>query len=195
MSELTSILTQQPVFSHPETPGHLFEQLDALTKWVNDEREPLLTKLARESDQEKCMVVLQEFYEHIIHSFPSPQEFPWPAIHEKIKLIEASFDVFALVGVAFCDAEDFPSFSRLFFLRVFSICHVLEGWIDTPDVSVEPGDPTPRELYIKGEQACVGLLRAWLGSMRTTKHGLRGWQVAQEMITECITSCQGTKGS
>lgn len=192
MSQMTSRMTQQPVTS--ETSGHLLQQLDALKEWFNNEREPLAVKLSSKADRDSCMAVLKEFYEHVIQFFPSPQEYPWRVYHEQIKLMEASFDVFALVGVAFCYTEDFHTFSKLFFIRVLDICHVLDGWLDAPDVSVEPGVPTPKELYLKGEQACVGLLRAWLGSLQMGPCGFWGWQVAREILMEHIAFCQGTKG-
>ena len=137
------------------------------------------------------MVVVRHFYEHVIHSFPSPTEYPWDAIHEKIRLIEASFDVFSRVGAAFCAEEDFSQFAKKFFSRVYNICHALEGWIDVPNVVVEEGYPSPRELYEKGEQACIGLLRAWFGCVKLEQSTTRGWQVANDVVAECLAVCQG----
>ncbi|KAJ3556801.1 hypothetical protein NM688_g1817 [Phlebia brevispora] len=192
-SQVSQSSTQQVsttfAMSVKETPGHLFEQLEALAEWAND-RNPPAVKLCNEFDRNNCMVVLRNFYEHVIQSFPLPQEYPWVTIYEKIKLIEASFDVFPLVGAAFCAEHDFSDFSKRFFLRVFRICHVLDAWIDVPGVSAQDGYPTPRDLYEKGVQACIGLLRAWFESVKTEKSGLRGWQVAKEMTTELLALCQ-----
>ena len=174
-------------------PGQsLLGQLHELAKWVHDtDDSPLAIKLAKKGNRKHCMDMLDGFYEHVLQSFPSPREYPWPVIHEKIKLIEASFDVFALIGSVFCDADNFSTFSRQLFTRLLNICHVLEEWLDVIDVSVEPGDPTPRDLNEKGERACAGLLRSWLGCMKMEKNGLRGWQVAKEMMMECVASCRG----
>lgn len=191
MSQPSKVQIQQPPpildQSVTEPPGHLFHQLGLLSDWAND-RTALDNKLANPKERKKCMDLVQNFYEHVIHSFPSPGEYPWSAIHEKIRLIEASFDVFARVGTAFCAEKDFASFSKQFFVRVFNICRVLDYWIDVPNVSVPPGYPTPRELHAKGERACIGLLRAWFGCLQVEDSGLCGWQAAKEIVVECLST-------
>lgn len=193
MSQTSCLSTQYPppTFDNEnETPKYLYEQLEALSEWANDGKQ-LLVKLSNESDRTNCMNVMRNFYDHVIYSFPSAEQYPWETIHERIKFINTSFDVFPFVGAAFCAENDFQDFSKLFFSRVLGVCHVLESWIDVPDVPNQDGYPTPMQLHDKGERACIGLLRAWLGCLSTEKSGLRGWEVAKDIATQCITLCQG----
>ncbi|KAF7789400.1 hypothetical protein EIP86_000344 [Pleurotus ostreatoroseus] len=172
-----------------ELPNNLFQQLTALSEWANDQR-PSIVKLSNESDRTNCMAVVRNFYEHVIRSFPSPQDYTWHAIQEKIQLVEASFKVFPLVAAAFCAESDFSTFAKQFFVRVFVICHILDQWVDVSQITEEAGLLSPGDLYNRAVDACTGLLRAWFCSVKVEKTGLRGWQVAKEIATELLALCE-----
>ena len=181
----------RPIQIDNDASKRLSSQLKALTDWANDIQVPLDLKLSNRIERSNCLDVVRTFYNHVLQSFPSPSEYTWAALHEKITLIDASFAVFSRVGAAFCSADDFAAFSKDFWRHILGICCVLEQWIDHQDVTTDADCPTPRELYEKGESACVGLLRTWFGRMQTETSGVRGWQVAKEIVEECLSLCHG----
>lgn len=192
MQTIGSVLTQRQTQLAEDTDGDalLLEQLKALSDWAHGSTS-LAIKLSSPQERKNCMAVVRNFYNHVINEFPLPGEYAWDACNEKVKLTEASFDVFSLVGAAFCAEDDFREFSRQFLTRVLNICRVLEEWIDVQDTRTRPGYPTPRELYEKGELACIGLLRAWFGCLKAEVKDVRGWQVAKEIAAEWVTLIQG----
>ncbi len=167
-----------------ESPLHLLEEIKLASGALKD---GLTVKLSDESTRKEYVKFVKTLSEHVICSLYPPHEYSWSAIHEKIKLTEATCEVIGLVGTAFCSEPDFVDIAKVLFCRLFDVCRVLDTWVDVPDVPVEDGYPTPEELRQKTEDACIGLLRAWGEDVSD----VYAWKVLKEIAMEYMALCDG----
>jgi hypothetical protein len=131
--------------------------------------------------------VIVALSEHFLTPLPSHHTVLWDAMHEKIKLVEITFEVVQRVTDRLDALYAGPGdLAKKIVTRLISMCVGLDIWIDV-DVPEEKDIPTPLDLMRKAFQTAVCVLRS-LGSTALIPGGSEEptWKILRHILLEYV---------
>jgi hypothetical protein len=138
--------------------------------------------------------VITSLTDEFMASFPTPEELPWNALHEKIKLAETALDVLTHITQRTDAAMGFFSssqFSTRVFAGLFKLCNILDHWMEM-EISPEEGVILPSTLRIKTFAVAVAVTRCLGGSMAVMgRSDGPTWKTLKVILTECLDLVDG----
>jgi serine/threonine-protein kinase ATR len=136
--------------------------------------------------------IIIKLADHFLTPFPSNNDVPWDAMHDKIKLAEITLEVVHRatdrVRALYIGPNDL---AKKIFTRLLNLCSSLDGWVGVEVPGVE-GIPTPLDLRNKSFQTVVDLLRR-LGSNVTSvgESDEPTWRQLRNIIVEILEVGRG----
>ncbi|KAI0938155.1 hypothetical protein AcV7_003428 [Taiwanofungus camphoratus] len=170
------------------SPAHLLEFLETLSGDLD--RRPVRPN-SQSNEVLSWTHLVSGLADHFLAYFPTPQELPWSAIHEKIKLTDISLRLIhratERVELLFISSNDL---AQNVFSRLLNLCYVLDIWVDVT-VPKEDGYPSPEELQRKAVHTIVAVLRSLGGRLNvgSTKKTLLAHKTLKETLSECLACC------
>lgn len=174
------------------SPAHLLEFLETLSGDLD--RRPVRPN-SQSNEVLSWTHLVSGLADHFLAYFPTPQELPWSAIHEKIKLTDISLRLIhratERVELLFISSNDL---AQNVFSRLLNLCYVLDIWVDVT-VPKEDGYPSPEELQRKAVHTIVAVLRSLGGRLNvgSTKKTLLAHKTLKETLSECLACCNGAQ--
>lgn len=170
------------------TPGAFLKILqDLSTKFASPTDEPISWEFVRER--------FTAITHYFLTGFAQPHEFSWKNQHERIKLTEITFALIPLVTQQtpeiFFKADDL---GKSLVLRILSVCHTLDIWLDVPNIPYEDNYPLPSVLRTKAVCAVVAVLQCLGNSTKQLESEVKvpaGWETLRSLLMECIKGCEG----
>ena len=140
----------------------------------------------------RSLSVLDALDRDFLFPFPSPNEYPWNVLHEKIKLTEVICDLLCVMarrcGEVLCLQENI---ARSVFAKLLDLATGLDVWIDVPDLPLKEGYASPEQLHANCVLAASAMLRAFKKGIAIDHGGPPGWKVLRNIAEECFQVCQG----
>lgn len=170
------------------SPAYFYEFLSNLSTKL-DEKDP--EEMSRKQEWRHLMRALAD---NFLNTFPSPQDLPWDAIHESLKLTEVSLtllgQIASLPGAGFLFSTD--NLGKDLFVRLMKNYTILDAWVDM-SVPSDRDYPSPEELQSKTLNALVILIRSLASSaiLDAQNSTLMSWGLQRVMLNACLGLCEG----
>ncbi len=171
--------------------AHLLEFLQNLSdQFASDNAQ------TSEDYREACLHLIKSLNDHLLKRFPPPHEYIWSTLHERTKLTEVTLEFIPRATLHVGDIfHGKDSFAKSLVLRLLDVCHVLDTWLDVPDISDEDGYSTPSTLRRKAVNAIVAVLQCLGNSVKRDNENdgsnPAGWELLRSLTSECIEACTG----
>ncbi len=177
-----------PTFSGSENDKTLEEYLEFLrgleSRYFSDN--------APRPSKDGWITVIDGLTEHMLSTFPLPEEFSWNALEEKVTSVLATLDmvkrIFELVNSIYLGTAEVV---KKVFARLLNMCFVLDSWVDL-EVQLEDGVTDPKVVRKRGFDVMVGILRG-LGRNGVTNKETPdpSWKTLRAILDECQGVCHG----
>ncbi|KAI0092138.1 hypothetical protein BDY19DRAFT_928481 [Irpex rosettiformis] len=148
-----------------------------------------------EDYRDECLHLIKSLNNYLLKRFPSPHEYVWSTLHERTKLTEVTLEF--IPRATLCVGDIFhgkDSFAKSLVLRLLDVCHVLDVWLDVPDIPIEDGYSPPSVLRSKAVEAIVAVLRCLGNSVKRENENEGdnppGWEMMRSLANECIEACR-----
>ena len=140
MQPLSGSIRPLPTFQTPRgedaTPADLLQFLQSLSidgfaaDSVNG------PTAGRATNTDAWAGVISELATNFLEDFPLPESGPWSALHEKIRLSEATLDVLEKALTSFSTlTQNHPDWSERLLLQLFKLVCTLRSWPEAPEGS------------------------------------------------------------
>lgn len=137
--------------------------------------------------------VISALTEGFLASFPTPQQLPWKAMHEKLILTEKSLQVISRIANSIDFLFVHPvDFAQRVIARLINLCLLLDLWIDMR-VEKEERYLNPEELQRQAISASTAVLRSLGGSinMQKTEKLIPPYETLRRVLMGGLGSCKG----
>ena len=171
--------------------AHLLEFLQNLSDQFASENSQ-----TSEDYRDACLHLIKSLNDYLLKRFPSPLEYIWSTLHERTKLTEVTLEFIpratSRVGDIFHNKDEL---AKSLVLRLLDVCHVLDAWLDVPDIPIEDGYSSPSTLRVKAVKAVIAVLHCLGNNVKRDNENeggnLAGWEVLRSLADECIEACAG----
>ena len=151
---------------------------------------PRIKERASSEQVAAWITIVNHLFDMILSSFPSPSDFPWETLHERLTLTETSLE-FIHLCVQCVDGLFTGQFAVRMTARLLSICCSLDVWIHV-QIPDEEGVAKPRMLREKAFDVLLLLLRSLGGNAAVIdKVGEAAWRTLEHILNECMDIGRG----
>lgn len=172
------------------SPAALIEWLQALTK-ETDEGLPFTSKEAKKAQELPWFEVLSGLTTFFVNSFPGPDELPWDALQEKLRLAELSLGLLqrATIRVG-CPYAERSGLSQSIVMRLANFCTAMDLWIGVENIK-EDSKYTAEEFFSIAQTASAQMLRSLGGDGKIRGTAWKSRKTFKNILEDCITVCKG----